>query len=159
MPSSTEPLGGEPPVVSRFLFEVDGIEIGVFREVSGLEVTVALVPTNEGGLNGYTHQLPGRMEWPKIVFKRGLTQSDALFTWLNKSSGDGFAGAGNKVVRHTGAITAISHAGERLRAWQLQGVLPVKWKGPAFTIEGKNTLEEELEIVHYGFTTKTFGTS
>jgi phage tail-like protein len=156
MPSSDLPLGADPPIASRFLFEIDGVEIGIFREVSGLQVTVEMSPIKEGGQNGYVHNLPGRMTWPNIIFKRGLTQSDNLFAWLGKTSGEGFAGAGNKVTRSTGAITAITLQGVRLRAWKVQQVLPVRWKGPDFATTSSAILEEELEITHHGFKAETY---
>lgn len=156
MVSSLDHLGGDPAIASRFLFEVDGVEIGIFKEVRGLEVTVGTEEIKEGGQNGYVHKIPGRMTWPNIVFRRGLTQSDALFDWMAKSSGEGFAGNGNKLSRSTGAITAITHTGARLRSWQLQAVFPVRWKGPDFGIDKKEALEEELEIAHHGFKSKTF---
>jgi phage tail-like protein len=159
MPNSVEYLGGDPPVTNRFLFEVDGIEIGIFKEVSGLEVKVDVLPISEGGQNGYIRQVPGKMSWPPIVFKRGLTRSDALLDWLSKTSGEGFAGAHNKVDRHTGAITAITLTGTRLRSWELHGVMPVRWKGPTFSVETTSILEEELEIVHDGFRSKTYGSA
>jgi phage tail-like protein len=159
MPSSDTHLGGDPPIANLFLFEVDGIEIGIFKEVKGLEVTVPTEDIREGGQNGFSHKVPGRMSWPNIVFRRGLTQSDSLLDWLNKSSGDGFAGNGNKVTRTTGAITAITLTGDRLRSWQLRDVFPVRWKGPDFGIELKTALEEELEIAHHGFESKTYGSS
>src|ERR1700712_5453486 len=112
MPSDTDPLGGDLPLAERFLFEVDDVEIGVFREVQGLQVTVDVVEVAEGGQNGYTHKLPSRMSGPNIVFKRGLTQSDALFDWLQKSSGEGFAGNKNSLTRSTGAVTALDSAGD-----------------------------------------------
>jgi phage tail-like protein len=107
--ADSDPLGGEPTTTARFLFEVDGVEIGVFREVHGLSVTVDTVQVREGGQNGFVHQLPGRMSWPHLVFRRGVVESDALFDWLNKSSGDGFAANGNKLSRATGAVTAMSN--------------------------------------------------
>ena len=79
----------EPPINSYFLFEVDGVEIGYFTEVSGLAVTMTVEEIHEGGQNGYVHQMPGRMTWPHLLFKRGITSSDALFAWMNKSSGEG----------------------------------------------------------------------
>ena len=66
-------------------------------EVSGLEVNVAVEEIDEGGENSYVHKLPGRMTWPNITLKRGITQSDSLLTWLNKSSGEQFAANGNKL--------------------------------------------------------------
>jgi phage tail-like protein len=155
MPNSELPLGGDPPIANRFLLEVDGIEIGIFKEVRGLEVTVPTEEIKEGGQNGYTLKVPGRMTWPNIVFRRGLTQSDAMFDWLSKSSGQGYAGNNNKLTRSTGAITAITHTGERLRSWNLTGVFPVRWKGPDFGIDSRTPLEEELEIAHSGFQSST----
>src|SRR4051812_26099122 len=92
-------LGGDLATGSRFLFEVDGVEIGMFGSVSGLQVSVATEEITEGGQNGFVHRVPGRFSWPNIVLKRGLTQADALFDWMQKVSGDGFAANNNVVTR------------------------------------------------------------
>lgn len=156
MPSSSEtPLGGDLTSANRFLFELDGTEIGVFREVHGLEVTVAVHEFSEGGQNAYSHRVPGRMRWPNLIFRRGLTDSNALFEWLSRSSGEGFAAAGNKLSRSTGAVTAIDTAGTRLRTWEFIDVFPVRWKGPEFSVESETPLEEELEVAHHGFRART----
>jgi len=155
MPSSDLPLGGEPPTASRFLFEVDGIEIGVLREVTGLAVTVGVQEIREGGQNGFVHKMPDRMTWPNLVFRRGVTESDALFTWLGKSSGEGYAGNSNKLTRSTGAVTAIDAIGGRLRSWEFDDVFPVRWQGPDFEASTNATLEEELEVAHHGFRSRT----
>lgn len=154
-PDSARLLGSEPVLGFRFIFEVDGVEIGTFTSVSGLAVTVQTEDLVEGGQNGFARKLPGRMEWPNIVFSRGLTQSDALFAWLNKSSGQGFAANGNKVTKSSGAITAVGQDNSRLRSWSLAGVYPVRWKGPDFAVTSEDALNEELEITHEGFTSST----
>jgi phage tail-like protein len=154
-PSSVEPLGGDLPTANAFLFEVDGVEIGVFREVHGLEVSITVQEVREGGQNGFVRKLPGRMTWPNLVFKRGLTQSDALFDWFSKSAGEGFASKDNKLVRTTGAVTALDSTGKRLRSWELADVFPVRWKGPDFETGRNEPLEEELEIAHHGFKSQT----
>ena len=150
-PESVRYLGGEPAIGSRFLFEVDGVEIGLFAAVRGLQVTSQTENLTEGGQNGYTHRLPGRLEWPNITFSRGLTDADALFDWMNKTAGEGFAAAGNKITRSTGAITAVASNGDRLRSWSLEGVFPVRWTGPDFATASDDPLTEELEIAHHGF--------
>jgi phage tail-like protein len=150
-PSGSQALGGDPPSAARFLFEVDGVEIGVFRQVTGLEVTVGVTEIAEGGQNGFVHKVPGRMTWPNLVFRRGVTESDALFDWLNKSSGEGFAGNENRLTRCTGAVTAIDAVGTRLRSWEFSDVFPVRWKGPDFEANTNEPLEEELEVSHHGF--------
>lgn len=149
-------FAGDNPVSSRFLFEVDGVEIGVFTEVAGLELKVDVATYEEGGQNGFVHQLPGRISWPHIVLTRGVTDSDALFSWVNKSAGDGFEANGNKLARCTGAITIISSQGTRERAWEITEVFAVRWSGPSFDASSGEPLQEELEIAHHGFRSKTF---
>jgi len=154
-PANAAYLGGEPSTPSRFLFEVDGVEIGIFASVSGLAVSSTTEDITEGGQNGFVHKLPGRFSWPNIVFKRGMTQADALFNWMQKTSGDGFAANNNAVTRTTGAITAIASNGDRIRSWNLEAVLPVRWKGPDFDVGTSAVLSEELEICHHGFRSVT----
>ena len=64
MSDTSTDLKGEQPSAANFLFEVDGVQIGVFSQVSGLEVRVDVATYQEGGENGFTHNLPGRMSWP-----------------------------------------------------------------------------------------------
>lgn len=156
MSTVADDFKGVVPVTSEFLFEVDGVQIGVFAEVYGLELHVAVEEYQEGGENGYVHKFPGRMAWPHIVMKAGITNSDALFQWVSRSSGEAYAAAGNKLARCTGAITALGTDGKRLRAWELDGAFPVRWSGPRFSASSSDALQEELEIAHHGFRSKTF---
>ncbi|HTW07873.1 MAG TPA: phage tail protein [Acidimicrobiales bacterium] len=149
-------FAGIVPVSPMFMFEVDGVEIGVFQEVSGLELHVTVKEYEEGGQNGFVHKFPGRASWPNIVMKAGITNSDALFQWVSKSSGDGFAAAGNKITRCTGAITALGTNGARLRSWDIADAFPVRWSGPHFSAGSNEALQEELEVAHHGFVSNTY---
>ena len=151
MSSNTTPLGGDLPIANRFLFELDGVELGVFKEVTGLHVSVHVEDIQEGGQNGYVHRVPGRMAWPNLVFRRGITDSNALFDWFNKTSGEGFASAQNKLTKSTGAVVALDFTGNRLRSWEFIDVFPVRWRGPDFSVGSMDPLEEELEVAHHGF--------
>jgi len=139
------------PLASTFIVEVDGEEIGRFTEVSGLEFSIEVESIQEGGQNSFEHKLPGRITWPNLVFKRGLTQSDNLFAWMEESSGEGFAKNKNKLTRATAAITLMSTTGERLREWSVEGAFPVKWSGPSLSNAQDDQATEELEIAHHGF--------
>lgn len=145
------PLTERVALGARFLFEVDGLHIGVFREVSGLRADVDVVTIEEGGQNEYAHLRPGRMRWPHIVLKRGITSEDNLFTWLRTVSGDGYARNGNRMVRGTGAITVVDETDRRLRSWELTGAFPVRWDGPQLAATRAELADEELEIAHHGF--------
>jgi phage tail-like protein len=141
---------------ATFLFEVDGQEIGNFAEVSGLEVSIETEDIQEGGQNGFVHKLPGRMTWPNIVLKRGVTNQNNLFQWLEKTSGEQFTQGGNRLERSTASITLTLSSGARLRAWNFDGAFPVKWTGPTFAADSEDYVSEELEITHHGFTVQDF---
>lgn len=136
---------------ASFLVEVDQVEIGRFMEITGLEVTVQTEDVEEGGQNSFVHKLPGRMTWPNIVLKRGITQNDSLIEWLNKASGERFGSNGNVLTRLTAAITLLGAGGKRLRTWEFDNVFPVKWTGPNFNAASSDVAVEQLEIAHHGF--------
>ena len=140
-----------PPFTGRFLFEVDGVQIGAFTEVQGLEADVSVEEIEEGGQNQFVHRLPGRISWPNLTFRRGVTDSDNLFAWLQESAGDQFARNGNRLTRKSAAVTLVSDKGERLRAWELAAAFPVKWRGPSFAATSNDVASEELEVAHHGF--------
>lgn len=138
-----------------FLLTIDGVEIGTFKEVHGLQIDVAVETLDEGGQNGFQHRFPGRMTWPNLTFKRGLTNADNLFAWINEVAGEGFAARGNKLERSTGAITLLGSDLTRLRSWNVEGAFPVRWSGPDLVSAGGGAIEEELEIAHHGFRAET----
>ena len=141
----------DPPFVGRFIFTVDGITIGTFTEVSGLAVSVDVEELVEGGQNAYTHKLLGRMRWPNLVLKQGVTDSDALFAWLQESSGEGFTKGGNRVVPRDGKVSVLRPNGKPLRSWHFTGAKPVKWSGPRLAASGRELAQETLEVCHSGF--------
>jgi phage tail-like protein len=141
----------DPPFVGKFRFKVGPLEIGAFTEISGLSVQLDVEELAEGGQNAYTHKLLGRMKWPNIVFKRGLTDSDALFTWLLQFSGEGLTDKSDKITASTGEITVVNAKGQPFRTWSLMGVKPVKWTGPRLAASSRDLAIEELEVCHSGF--------
>jgi phage tail-like protein len=143
----------DPPFVAKFVFTVDGLTIGAFTEVSGLTVQIDVEELAEGGQNQFTHKLPGRMKWPNLVLKRGITNTDNLFEWFQRSSGNGFADAGNQLQRRRGAVTLMDSTGTAVRTWEFTEAYPVKWSGPKLAASSRDLAVEELEVAHCGFTT------
>ena len=144
------------PLSSTFVVDVDGNPVGRFTEIQGLEVSIEMEEIIEGGQNDFVHKVPGRMKWPNITLKRGITQSDTLMEWMRKSSGELFDGEGSKITRSTVGITMLSSSGWPLREWQVEGAFPVKWRGPSFAASNDDVLSEELEIAHHGFRAESF---
>jgi phage tail-like protein len=154
-PVDFQALGDQPAVSAHFLLEVDGVPMGTFQRVQGLEVTVEVEEYAEGGASGFTHRFPGQMRWPSLVFSRGLTRSDNLFDWMSTSAGSGFQAAGGKIERRTASVTVTDAAGRRLRSYSFEGAFPVRWTGPSFETRDGSMLSEELEITHHGFSSST----
>lgn len=147
-------MPSHPPFTGQFIFEVDGVQIGAFTEVSGLQVEIEQGDTEsikEGGQNEYIHKLPGRMKWPNLVLKRGVTADNNLFDWFKKSSGEGFEGNQRSLDRTLAALAMVDGQGEVLRAWVFYDAFPVKWTGPKFAATSSELATEELEIAHHGF--------
>ena len=76
------------------------------------EIRVATI--EEGGQNEFVHKLPGRMSWPNLVLKRGVTVDNALFEWFQKASGEGYSDANNQLTRNSGELTLVDDRGERI---------------------------------------------
>ncbi|MFP4311465.1 MAG: phage tail protein [Nitriliruptoraceae bacterium] len=139
-----------------FLVEIDGVEVGRFTECQGLQVEVEVETFTEGGVNGFEHKLTGRMSWPNLVLKRGLTVDNRVFGWFHEAAGATPAGTG-KVTRGTLGITLLNSRGERLRTWRVYDAIPIKWTGPTLANTDDEVPTEELEIAHHGFEAETLG--
>lgn len=147
----TTPRTPDPAFAGRFKLEIGALNIGAFTEVSGLGVEVKVEEVAEGGQNQFVHKLPGPLSWPNIVLKAGVTDSVDLFTWLSKSSGEGFSGNSNSLTRESGTITLIDGKNQPIRSWTFAGAFPVRWTGPTLAAGSSELAQEELEIAHHGF--------
>ena len=85
------------PTTASFVIEIDNplatavsvplprLALASFQEVSGLSMEVEVLERNEGGENNYTHKLPGRVSYPNLTLKRGITQDNYFVTWFQES--------------------------------------------------------------------------
>ncbi len=143
----------DPPFAGKFMLEIGDLQIGAFTEVSGLSVSIDVEELAEGGQNAYTHRLLGRMKWPNLVFKRGLTDTDALFAWLLEFSGEGLTDKHNRITPREGKVSVLNAKREVVRMWIIADAKPVKWSGPKLAASSRELAVEELEVCHCGFRT------
>jgi len=145
------PQRSHPPFTGQFILEIDGVQVGAFTEVHGLQVEVEMTDeVKEGGQNEYVHRLPGRLKWSNLVLKRGTTDNN-LFDWFKASSGEELAANRNKLERTTAALSMVGGQGQVLRTWVFYDAFPVKWSGPKFAATSSELATEELEVAHHGF--------
>lgn len=135
------------------MFVVDGITMGSFMEVSGLQVEMDSneAEIKEGGQNEYVHRLPGRLKWSNLVLKHGTIENNKLFEWFMECGGDGFTGKKERLGRRLAALAMVDGEGEIMRTWVFFDAFPVKWTGPRFASSSSEVASEQLEIAHHGF--------
>jgi phage tail-like protein len=128
-----------------FVVQIDDKDLGSFNSCDGLGVEVVLEQREEGGNNGFVWQFPTRLKYPNIKLTRPLgAESAAVVTWMSKLM--------SGYHRGTGTISAMTAAGKTVVVWSLDGVVPVRWTGPALTPDSPKVVTETLEIAHHGMT-------
>lgn len=141
----------DPYVGYRFLVEVDGLIVGGFSEVSGLEVSVDTEDYAEGGVNAYTHTLPTRYEHENLVLERGLTDATELWEWFRLATNDPPRPA-DATPRRTVRILLQDATGAESWGWQCRDALPVAYTGPELSAADDAVAMESLELAHRGLT-------
>ncbi|HET9657740.1 MAG TPA: phage tail protein [Kineosporiaceae bacterium] len=140
----------DPPWAARFWLDIDKVTVGAFTEVGGLGVTIETEDLVEGGENGFIRKLPKAMRWQNLVLKRGVTNSDALLSWLSEYSGPGLEAGGHRPERRTVTITVYRTVGKPAHIWRLEQAMPVRWSGPRLSSTSRELALEELEVSHCG---------
>lgn len=131
-------------IAPQFHVTLDGVDVGMWTEVSGLSAKYDVEEYAEGGQNTFVHKLPGRLTYDNVKLKRGLDEDSAkVAKW--------FAAVGESRDRSTASITAYNENLEAVATWTLTDVVPVNWTGPSFSADGGKAAVEELELAHHGF--------
>lgn len=134
----------------NFAVEIEGLLVGGFSEVSGLEGTIEVEEYREGGVNGFVHQLPVRTSHANLVLSRGLTSVSTLWNWYyNTTLGS--------IQRRNGTLMLLDARQLPVMWWNFRNALPVRWTGPAFSATSDEVAVETLELAHEGLTRPLLG--
>ena len=114
-----------------------------FNECSGLEMTLDVEEYQEGGNNGTVLKFPTRMQWGKLVMKKGILKNTDLWDWV-------YGFCEGDVVRKDGLITLLNEKGMAHTVWKFKRGLPVKYSGPQFNAQQNAIAFETIEIEHEG---------
>jgi phage tail-like protein len=134
----TDPVAG-----FRFAVKVEGVVTGWFVKCSGLTVEREPIPYEEGGVNDYVHQLPGRITHARITLEHGLADNK-LWNWFQEGLYDG------KVTRRHVSVILYDSDLTQFKQWDLDNAYPLKWTGPDFQSDTDQVAVETLEIVSGG---------
>jgi phage tail-like protein len=121
--------------------------VGIFKGLSGLEISFDVLEYREGGNNDFVHRLPGRMAYPNLVLSWGLVNDEALLQW--------FMATHMKAQTQEITLTLTASQGDltkNVRKFTFADAFPVRWSGPQLLGDNSNpqTWGETLEIAHSG---------
>jgi phage tail-like protein len=96
-----------------FFLELQGERAGYFMKVHGLGLQVESIEYREGGMPSTVYKLPGRTRIKDIELSHGITQSDALWRWLESA-------VQGKVERRNVSIVLLGSDGQsEVARWNL----------------------------------------
>jgi phage tail-like protein len=127
-----------------FEVHIDETNLGAFTGCDGLGCEVVVEQREEGGMNSFVHQLPGRIKYTNVKLTRPVNADTAkIATWFRKMNGT--------ITRSQAQIIIKNHDDEPVHTWTLSGVIPVRWTGPSMTVDSPKVATETLELAHHGF--------
>ncbi len=134
----------------NFVVEIEGLLVGGFTQVSGLEGEVEVDTHEEGGVNDFVHSFPRRTSYSNLVLSHGLTDISTLWNWYyNVTQGI--------VERKNGTIMLLDRQQYPVMYWNFRNAFPVKWSGPEFDAGSNDAAVESIELVHEGLVKPEFG--
>jgi phage tail-like protein len=135
---SNEDMRALTNAVFRFIMDVDGEAVGAFTECTLPVIEWELEEVKEGGLNTFTHQLPGRRKGAKITLKNGVGSS-TLMDWYVETMSE-------KFQRKPLTITLLNSEFNTIMTWHIANAYPVKWTGPQLKTSDNSIAIQTLEL-------------
>jgi phage tail-like protein len=123
----------------RFLVEIDGVVQAGFSDVSGFGSNVEVIEYREGGDAATVRKLPGKVSYPDITLKWGITDSRELYDWH-------LAAVNGAIQRKNGSIILLDDAAQEKIRWNFFGAWPSKWDGADFTAKGNDVAIDTLTV-------------
>jgi phage tail-like protein len=142
-------IRNDPYMGFNFLIEIQGLLVGAFSEVSGLQGEVEVHDYREGGQNQYVHKFVGPTKYStNLTLKHGVTDLDFLWSWYNDVSQS--IENGEPVERRNGSIFLLDRHRIPAMWWNFEQAYPVKWTGPELNASSNAVAAESVELVHKG---------
>lgn len=122
----------------RFVVLVDNAPYGAFTDCTVPVIEWEIEEVKEGGLNMFTHQLPGRRKGAKVTLKNGVG-SMPMFQWYLECMSEQFS-------RKSITINLLSSLLIPVMVWRIEGAYPVKWTGPNLKSSDNSIAIQTLEF-------------
>ena len=139
------PAGRRDPFKSySFLVEIDGIASAAFKSVSGLGAEAEVIEYREGAdpLSS-SRKLPGRVKYPNVTLKRGLTISRDLWDWWQTV-------VNGPVDRRNVAIVLLDDSRTPVLRWLLRNAWIARIEASELDASKNEIAIESIELAHEG---------
>jgi phage tail-like protein len=134
----------DPYLNFNFVVEIDGIEAAGFRDAELPGAHIEAVAYREGtDKTSAARLLPGRVEYDRVVLRRGFAGDPRLFEWW-------LAVADGNITRRNVSIALLDEERREVARWLLRRAWPAKWVGPQLHALGNEVVVETLELAHEG---------
>jgi phage tail-like protein len=122
----------------NFKVEIEGVTVGAFRNVEGLDSETEVVEYQDGD-DIILRKRPGRTKYTNLTFKRGYVNTDELWQWRKKV-------IEGKVERKSGSVILCADDGSEIMRYNFFEAWPCKWKGFSLDGKGNDVTVEEVEM-------------
>jgi phage tail-like protein len=128
---------------SQFGLEIDGVELARFTGISGLGYESEVVTFQDTLADGkiVTRKRPGRISFPDIVLKRGLSADNALVDWYQTV-------VNGAVERKSGSIVIYDQTSTEIGRWNFENAWISKWSASDLDAGTDDIMIEEITIAH-----------
>ncbi len=141
MPSSKR---DDPYLNFNFLVEIDGETAAGFSEADLPEGRIEAVAYREGtDRTSAARLLPGRVEYGRLVLRRGFAGDAALFQWWQSV-------AQGNLDRRNLSVVLLDEKRQQVARWNLRRAWPTKYSAPSLRALGNDVAIETLELAHEG---------
>lgn len=130
-----------------FHVEIDGIDIGAFKEASGVDSATEVIEYKEVSKDGVMiiRKVPGAMKWADITLKKAIDSSLYLWDWRKQVEKGDIKGA-----RRNGSIVLYDSERAEVGRWNFINGWPSTWKGADLNAGENNVAVEQVTITHEG---------
>ena len=124
--------------IHNFNVEIDGVVVGGFKEVDGLESKTEVIEYQEGN-ERVLHKRPGKTNYSNIILRRGNLHTPELWEWRKKV-------VAGTTERKSGSVIVLDTNMEEIVRYNFFEAWPCRWKGPTLDSASNDTLTEEIEL-------------
>jgi phage tail-like protein len=134
----------------NFLVEVEGILVGGFSAVDGLESKMEVKTVRQGGVNDTEYKLAGQITYSDLTLKSGITALDPMWLWYQST-------LSGSIKRKNGSIYILDDSGIPNIWWDFFNAWPIAWQGPSFDASQNMVATQGFTLAHEGVKKSSVG--